>query len=386
MPDSVVEILLCVACGASKLETFFDFGSQPLANSFPTEPEQTPRYPLAVNYCPKCSHVQLTHSVDRSLLFKNYLYASGTTATLKKDFEEFAKELTDKHGPGRILDIACNDGSQLNEFKKLGWETWGIDPAQNLFEISSLNHNVIPEFLNSDHPARLGKFDVILAQNVLAHTDDPLNFLEITRHFGGTIYIQTSQAQMIRNFQFDTIYHEHISFFSEASMDALATRAGLAVLSVSNRAIHGGSFLFELGLPNNKSETPARDFVARNEIEKFAERTTSTISKIKELLTRLQDQGIEVIGYGAAAKGMTVLSATGAKLKYIIDDSELKQNRFTPDGRTRIVSIEHLKTEGNTIYLMPLAWNFADEIRARVKLAHSGDVKLIKYFPEVTLN
>ena len=379
----------CLACGGKNLKTSLDFGHQPLANAFQKEPKAGDKFPLAVNYCQECSHVQLTAIVSREAIFTDYIYVSGTSRTLQKDFSDFASQLTDKHGPGRVLDIACNDGSQLDEFKIRGWETFGIDPAENLHPISSKNHNVSMGFLSDNHPSDLGQFDVVIAQNVVAHTANPLEFLSIASRFGGTLYVQTSQADMISNFQFDTIYHEHVSFFSETSFATLANRANLELVDISKRGIHGGSYLFEL----RRQEAPILDvpklklgFVSEESMSLFTENSWKILHELKDLIYTLRKNGHRVVGYGAAAKAMTILSVADIQLDYIIDDSPHKQGLWTPCGGTPIYSIQALQVEDQEIYLIPLAWNFAEEILARVKAVFPLEVKVITYFPKVSVS
>jgi hypothetical protein len=360
-----------------------DLGEQPLANSFTTEPHVLPTFPLAVNHCVDCTHVQLTECVSREEIFEEYIYVSGTTETLRQDFKNFAIEITERHGIGRILDIACNDGSQLDAFKELGWETWGIDPAKNLFETSSANHNVLCDFLNDSH-LELGKFDVVIAQNVLAHTNDPLNFLNIAGQMTSNLYIQTSQADMIFKGQFDTIYHEHLSFFSQASMNELALRAGMNLKSVVRREIHGSSYLFHL--VNEKTSFVPFEFVTNDVLLNFRQTAENIITSLQTMLKEQKKKNVPIIGYGAAAKGMTVLNAVGIPIDFIIDDNTLKQNTFTPGLSIPVRSIDALKEMGEVICLLPLAWNFAEEIQQRVSQNYGGEINLLRYFPKVSMS
>jgi SAM-dependent methyltransferase len=370
----------CLACGSLDLEKVIDLGDQPLANSFSPNGLKLEKFPLQLNFCADCSHLQLSHNVKRTSLFEDYLYVSGTTSTLRNDFADFALEMTEKHGVGRVLDIACNDGSQLDAFKELGWQTVGIDPAKNLFPVSSIRHEVYCDFLNESH-LTLGKFDIVVAQNVLAHTDNPLEFLKIAAKLGTNIYIQTSQAHMVFENQFDTIYHEHLSFFSEKSMAFLAKRSGLVLTDVTIRKIHGNSFLFQLsmeGIEFNPEKYPNQETIAL-----FRDSVTRIITDLRSTLLEVKSTGLPVVGYGAAAKGMTLLNAVGVPLDFIVDDSPYKQGLYTPGLNIPIVSATSLTNLGTEIYLIPLAWNFADEILKRVNSSFSGLVHLIKYFPDV---
>jgi len=243
----------CLCCESDDLELVIDLKYQPLVNNLLSRiDEHFDRYPLQLNFCKKCSHLQLSHYVNPNLLFKNYLYVSGTTKTLRDYFEWFAVYVTKGLArPLNVLDIACNDGSQLDALKSLGHNTFGIDPAQNLYPISSKNHRIVCDYLNYDSISSFGvKFDLIIAQNVFAHVIDPLEFLRLCSNFltpEGKLYIQTSQAEMLEKGQFDTIYHEHLSFFSEQSMNTLVERIGdLQITEYQTTPIHGGSHLFRI--------------------------------------------------------------------------------------------------------------------------------------------
>jgi SAM-dependent methyltransferase len=287
-------------------------GKQALANNFQLDRVNVQEYPLATNYCEECSHLQLTHSVNPKTLFSNYLYVSGTTKTLKDYFHKFAEKIDMEYDLGknelskkRIIDVACNDGTQLDYFKKLGWATMGIDPAINLHGESSKNHFVICDFLNRNH----GNFlisDVLIAQNVLAHTNNPLEFLQIAARIAKTILIQTSQAFMVERNEFDTTYHEHVSYFSELSMFKLAQRAGLKLTKVEIMPIHGDSFLFTLEKDGGGVELQEPNCLEYEKVKLFGENATEILKDIDATIIDHKKRGRVVVGYGAAAKGMTV--------------------------------------------------------------------------------
>ena len=370
----------CLCCGNNELDLCLDLGSQPLANTYPEDDNTIlPTFPLAANFCAKCSHMQLSHCVDRSALFTDYHYVSGTTHTLREDFYNFADMITSKHGIGTVLEIACNDGSQLNAFKDAGWKTIGIDPAENLHPISSKNHETYCAFLNDTH--RKFKADVVVAQNVLAHVDNPLNFLEICKDISDHIYIQTSQADMLQNGEFDTIYHEHISFFSEKSLSELAERAGLVLVETSKRPTHGQSYLFHLQTAGSKQAlTPGP---TKQEVDKFAQNARNTIRAFKSELQSIRATGIKLIGYGAAAKGTTVLNAANEPLDYIVDDNPLKQNKYIPGMNIPIKHPDALLKESDDILVVPLSWNFYNEIKQKVMERKPTGVTLMQYFPSI---
>jgi hypothetical protein len=368
----------CVACGGFNLSLVIDLEDQPLANDFSRCPRYTSieKYPLALNRCDSCGHLQLTVSVDRSSIFNNYIYRSGTSNTLKQYSDWFAKKITDRHGVGRILDIACNDGTQLDSFKKLGWETYGVDPAQNISEYNKHEHRVA---FFDEKCLDLGRFDVIIAQNVLAHTDDPQKILEVAGMMSDNIYIQTSQAKMIDRGEFDTIYHEHISFFSPSSMAALANASGLGLKHFEIVPIHGDSFLFYIssGFQNTETYTWSKE-----ETDIFAEKAKRIVLDLGKVMV---ETDLPIIGYGAAAKAMTVINAMGIGPDYIVDDAVDKQFKFCPGSNIPVLPVDVLTDAPDHIMFIPFAWNFAEEIINRTRLVYKGKMDIVKYFPEVSM-
>lgn len=380
LKDTCRALTECLCCGSKNLNHVLDLGEQPLANSYlkyKGEPEQV--YPLGLNYCEDCTHLQLTHAVNPDLLFKNYLYVSGTTKTLLDYFDSFVA-LTEGYFPNvysrKVLDIACNDGSQLDSYKKFGYETYGIDPAENLYELSSKNHKIVCDYLTEESIAKFDtKFDIIIAQNVFAHNTYPKEFLEICKanlNDGGLIFIQTSQANMVEQSQFDTVYHEHISFFNAESMKTLAQRSGLTMINVERTNIHGTSFVFVLSAAANEGEysLSKETHQSLDIVQKFSENAKNTVSKLNNDIAKYQDK-YRIVGYGAAAKGNTVLNFGKIHLDYIVDDNPLKQNMFTPGMKIPIVSLDYINkiSKGETVVWIPLSWNFFNEIKQRIQTA-----------------
>jgi 2-polyprenyl-3-methyl-5-hydroxy-6-metoxy-1,4-benzoquinol methylase len=417
--ENCTELTSCVACGSHNLKLTLDLNTQPLANSYKLNKDDVQEeYPLAINRCTDCYHIQLTHSVNPHLMFDDYLYVSGTSTTMHSHCQHFAKYVKDTIGendkPLSVLDIGCNDGTQLDYFKELGFITYGVDPAQNLFERSSKNHTVwcdyfCDEFIEETVLSPDGdpiKFDVITAQNVFAHGPEPLKFLENAKHAmhdNTLLFIQTSQAFMIRNNEFDTIYHEHISFFNVKSMNELCKRAGLHLLDVQYMPIHGTSYVFVISknpeIRDSFLEDKIEQLIMIEEkagvydeatYERYAKRCDEIVTQLKYETDYVQ-QGIigwNVVGYGAAAKGMTLLNYSKIKLDFIVDDNPLKQGRFTPGMSVPIVSIDHIDNLDTTLFV-PLAWNFFDEIRKKIKERRNEEDhrydRFITYFPRVEI-
>jgi 2-polyprenyl-3-methyl-5-hydroxy-6-metoxy-1,4-benzoquinol methylase len=405
MKADCTKLTECVACGSNKLKLVLDLKRQPLANSYKLNKDDwQPEFPLAINRCEECYHVQLTHAVDPSLMFEDYLYVSGTTQTGHKHFEDFASLVHDMAPESdTVLDVGCNDGTQLDYFKILGYDTYGVDPAKNLHDLSNKNHSVACGYFNDEFAEKAFCFDVITAQNVFAHTADPLSFLKTASkvmHEDSLLFIQTSQANMIVNNEFDTIYHEHISFFNTLSMKKLCERAGLYLIDVTTMPIHGTSYVFIISKKDLKGsliEQRLEDETANGLYQpetyvKYANYCNAVVKELVEVVSRMtsNEVGWYGIGYGAPAKGMTLLNYSSLKLDFIIDDNPLKQGRFTPGSSIPIYSSEKLKELDDTVCFVPLAWNFYDEIVKKIKAArssskHSEFDRYVTYFPKVEI-
>ena len=391
----------CLCCDSTDIEILLNLNNQPLANSYHKEDEVLDEYPLGVNICNNCYHIQLTHVVNPDLLFKDYLYVSGTTKTLHdnmKWFVDYVLETTIWGKGNSVLDIACNDGTQLNYFKEKGFKTFGIDPAENLHELSSKNHKVICDYFNADKFHR--QFDVITAQNVFAHNSNPKEFLEHCdelMHEESVLYIQTSQAEMILNNQFDTIYHEHVSFFNINSMNELVKRTNLTLTDVIKTPVHGISYLFRLTkntfagrrkVFNEIEVERQRGLLSKKTYNEYTKNITKLVSDFKQLVQDSKKEGFELVGYGAAAKGMTFLNFADVKLDYILDDNKLKHHLYTPGTNVPIKPNGFLKQykENDKILFIPLAWNFYNEIQERIlKTRDNKNDWFLRYFPEVKL-
>ena len=391
----------CLACGSSTLIPTLDLHNQPLANNFRNTAETTneERYPLAINRCEDCDHLQLTHAVDPRLIYTHYLYVSGTSGTYVQYMDWYARFVREHfyRWTTSILDIGCNDGSQLDAFKKIGYATYGVDPAENLYAKSSANHTVVCGFWDEDSAGKLGRdFDIINTQNAFAHNPNPLAYLKLAKEYlkhDGKIFISTSQSDMVPNGEFDTIYHEHISYYNAESMKALAERAGLFLIDVVKTPIHGTSYVFVL------AKQPAKEHYIENILamesrlhmgstyRNWATGVKTLMDGLKEQIEEYQHWGYQCIGYGAAAKGMTLLNASGIKLDAVVDDNPLKQGLYCPGTTIPVVSADYIKNipANNKIIFVPLAWNFYTEIKRKIKIIRNNENDLfLRYFPTIT--
>jgi SAM-dependent methyltransferase len=393
----------CLCCGSEKLKLVLDLKEQPMANSFKKSiNDEEPTFPLKLNICEDCTHLQLSHAVNPDLLFKNYLYVSGTSQTLRDYFDWFAKEtLTYAPDAKTVLDIACNDGSQLNSFKVLGLKTYGVDPAENLHPLSNANHEVVCDYFTEKYTYHYKNkhLDIITAQNVFAHNSYPLEFLQQCKEImsdTSVLFIQTSQADMIRNNEFDTIYHEHLSFFNASSMSALAKRAGLFLVDIRKTPIHGNSYMFvfkKTAEDTSKvdavlAEEQALGLQDMNTYLAYADRAVTIVEDLKQTIEHYRSLDFVIAGYGAAAKGMTLINFGDLKLDFIVDDNPLKQGLLAPGSNIPVVAVDILDgvLEGANVAFIPLAWNFFTEIKSRIKTRRDqpGDV-FIRYFPKINI-
>lgn len=393
----------CRACNSQNISSILDLGEQPLANSYHEGKEKQDVFPLDLWLCKECFHLQLSVVVNPALMFEDYLYVSGTSRTMHEHFEYFANLFSEKINPSKrrsVLDIACNDGSQLDKFKNLGWETYGVDPAKNLYDLARSKHDVVCDYWSSKVAQKIGKkFDLLVAQNVFAHVDDIDGFLKgcyEAMHDDSYLSIQTSQANMIENNEFDTIYHEHLSFFNTKSMKVAANRNGFSLVDVFKAPIHGTSYIFVLkkgqkdemiSLSEIESEN-RRGLFSIETYEKYATRCKEVAKNFKDLINDLSGQTMTIVGYGAAAKGNTFLNFANVFLDYIIDDNPLKQNLLTPGMNIPIKSVQSLsEVDPEKLVIVPLAWNFFDEIKSRAsKNLKKPGAKFLKYFPKIEIS
>ena len=347
----------------------------PLVNTYGV----TEKFPLAVNRCKVCCHLQLSEAVDPLVLYSDYAYCSGTGKTALGFFTEFARTaLSYVPNAKRVLDIASNDGSQLDAFKALGLSTSGVDPAANLAEIAKAKGHAITVGLFEETFIPEGTtFDIITAQNVVAHTHRPMEFLSRCTdimHKDSRLFIATSQANMVVLGECDTIYHEHISYFNAGSMMRLAERAGLRLLDIVMNDIHGTSYVFVLGTSGEPSVRVAQ----RIQWEKAVGLTrpglyrwwkTHIAEKIERLgrtIDGFKGDGFFTVGCGAAAKGISMLNMAGVKLNVLADNTPTKHYKVT-SGMLIMPFDEIANLQESKVLFVVLAWNVGLEIRRNVE-------------------
>lgn len=394
----------CRVCKSKNTYAVLDMGFQPLANNYVNTPQHQDEYPLCLLRCKDCNHTQLNFTVKPEVMFRNYQYNSGTSRTLREYFARLVQKISTDMGKdvGVVLELACNDGSQLDEFKKLGWETWGVDPAVNIVDVGKKQgHNILTGFWGVDS-FEFPTPDVIVAQNVLAHVPDPIRFLQAcadAMNDDTYLYIQTSQCNMYRNGEFDTIYHEHLSFFTIASMMRATETCGLRITEVTKQPIHGTSYLFQIR-KNTVAKDHSMQVISAYEEEKYIGMYTDAFydgyqtqvqhvkSWVLNAIDMFVNKGIPIVGYGAAAKGMTLLNFFDIKnIEYIVDDATMKHGKYTPGKNIIITPPEKMGEDTRQeVCVMVLAWNFFDEISSKIQnLRSSSTTYMICPFPKQTI-
>ncbi len=380
----------CRACGARRLERFLSLGEVALANSFLASEDdfaREPRFPLDVYQCRECGMVQLADVIDPELLFRNYLYVTGTSDTIAEHNVALAATVVELLGLGAgdlVVEAASNDGSLLRCFQAHGVRTLGIEPATNIAERArAAGIETVNRFLEAgcaeDVRARHGPARAVIGNNVLAHVDAPVDFLRAARSLiadDGHVIVEVPQLrELLERLEYDTVYHEHLSYFSVTSLMRVCEEAGLRVERLDHVPVHGGSVrAYARPVETLREHGPAARALAEQErddgltsierLRRFATEVCASRESLLNLLGRLKADGRSLAGYGAPAKGNTLLGYCGIDtelLPYTVDKSPLKVGLFTPGAHLPVLPAETL-LERQPDYALILAWNFADEI------------------------
>lgn len=400
----------CRACDGFRLVRFLSLGPTALANSFLRSSEEfdaEPVFPLDVYFCEDCSLVQLLDVIAPEVLFRHYIYLTGISETIARHYRGYANEVADVarlEADDLVVEVASNDGSLLRCFDRLPVRTLGVEPATNIAEraresgVETLN-----EFFDSAAGERIrelhGPAKAVIGNNVLAHVDDPLDFLTGCARLlapDGVVVIEVPYIRdLVDRLEYDTIYHEHLCYFSVTTLLRLFERAGLRITRVRHVPVHGGS-LRVYGRPSATRRAHGEDAVVMAELEAALGFTSlslySALSRAVEknreallaLLDNLRSRGKSIAAYGAPAKGNTLLSYCGIDAELIpftVDQSPLKVGTLTPGTHIPVLAVETL-LDRRPDYVLILAWNFAEEIMRQQAEYAAGGGRFIIPIPE----
>jgi SAM-dependent methyltransferase len=397
----------CRACGGERLRLFLSLGLQPLANSFlrsPAEFASEGFYPLDVYFCEDCSLAQLLDVIDPEVLFRDYIYVTGTSETMATHNRQYAATVAELLGLGAsdlVVEAASNDGSLLGQFQKMGIRTLGVEPARNLAEVARANGIDTEEwFFGSASAQRLreehGPAKAVIANNVLAHVDDTRDFLSGARRLlaegGLAIFEVPYLGELLNRLEYDTIYHEHLCYFSVMALRRLCEAAELKIARIDRVSVHGGSLRVYAGTGSEHCaavtdwERKERElgFDSLSTYEAFARAVENHRRLLRDFLCERRLRGRTLAAYGAPAKGNTLLNYCGIDaniIPYTVDRNARKVGMYTPGTHLPVRPVSALLDQRPDEVLI-LAWNFSQEIMRQQEAYRVQGGRFITPLPE----
>ena len=379
----------CRVCGAENWHRFLDLGTVPLANSFVTdESVAEARFPLALMSCRECRLVSLDHVVDASELYGHYLYVSSPSRMIHEHMTQLADDFGQSLGldaSSLVVEIGSNNGDQLEKFERFGCSVLGIDPARNIASRAvARGIDTRTAFFTSavarEVRAERGPADLILARHVIAHVDDVRDVIAGVRELlsaDGLFALEVPYlAELLARRAFDTVYHEHLSYFLVGTLRRLLEDAGLRVIDVREFDVHGGSIVLtaahaESGKATNHDRVDGKIRAEQaagldrdQTYDAFAAEVERLRAALRDSLRELAREGCVVAGYGASAKGVTLLTTSqvpAESLEFCSDTTPDKQGTRIPGLGVPVISPEQARDRKPDVYLL-LAWNYRDEI------------------------
>jgi 2-polyprenyl-3-methyl-5-hydroxy-6-metoxy-1,4-benzoquinol methylase len=405
----------CRSCGAMLERTFVDLGMSPLANSY-IKPDHLnrmePFYPLHVYVCEKCLLVQLQQFSTPSDIFSDYAYFSSFSDSWLAHAKTYVDMIVGRFGLNRsskVVEIASNDGYLLKNFVSRGIPVLGVEPASNIAEVAKKKgiHTKVAFFGEKtalDLAADGWVADLIIGNNVLAHVpdlNDFVNGLKVLLKPRGLITMEFPHLlQIMRQNQFDTIYQEHFSYFSFLTVEQVFARHGMKLFDVEELSTHGGSLRIyachnddtskpiEVRAKELKLREATAGFGQLNHYLSFSLQVEATKRKLLSFLISAKQEGKHVVGYGAPAKGNTLLNYCGVRtdlIDYTVDRSPHKQGHFLPGVHIPIYGPERVR-ETRPDYLLILPWNIREEVMQQMSYIREWGGKFVVPIPEVQVH
>lgn len=406
----VFKLEICRACGSNDLLLFLQLGPTPVPNGFLKAHHRHKAekfYPLDVCFCKSCGLVQLAHVVSPKVMFKNYVYIPSTSETMRTHFASLAKQAikkADAKAGDLVLDIGSNDGTLLSAFKKQKMKVLGVDPAENLARKANRDGiNTIcalfTDLLAKKIRKKMGQVKIITATNVVAHVHNLDDFLEGIKTLlddDGLFMAEFPYLlDLIEKVEFDTIYQEHLSYFSITPLDKLLNKHDLNLVDVKRLSVHGGSvriFVSKKGVSSIRVKKllkleKKKKLLSPETYLKFRRKVDKIRHELVQQLWSLRLKDKSIVGYGASAKGNVMLNycRIGPEtLDYIVDSIPYKQGKFTPGMHIPIFAESKL-LEDQPDYTLLLAWNFAEEIIKKQSQYRKKGGKFILAIPKLTI-
>ena len=396
----------CRLCSNKSFELILDLGNQPPSNSFLTKNQlekKERKFPLRLYICKKCHHLQLLDVVDKKHLFSNYHYFTSANKPIIEHFKEYvdhvySKILEKKDNPF-VVEIGSNDGTLLKQFKKYKINVLGIEPAKNLAEASRKSKiKTENKFFNLSLAKKISKkenADLIIANNVLGHVDNLNEFMlgikKLLKNDGIFVFEVPHALNLIKKLEFDTIYHEHISYFSIIPLTKWLKKYNLEIFNLEKQKVHGGTIRVYVSKINNYKKNKS---VKNMEIieKKYGMTKINTyrnfskkIYSLKKILIKkimiLKNNKEIIFGYGASAKGNVLLNfceIDNKILDFITDTTKIKQGKFTPGTKIKIINPKNRPQKNIKMVALLLAWNYKSAIiKNERKFLKSGGKFLI---------
>jgi hypothetical protein len=406
----------CRLCSSPFFPFTVNLGDSPTANQLHEnriDAKKANRYGLEIAMCSRCKHIQLVEIVDPEILFSDYIYRSGTSATFVNHFSGLAEEIAKLSlNIDYILEVGSNDGTLMMKLKERNIRTLGVEPSKILADDCNREGlETICGYFNDETLKPIvdqrGNPTLIIGNNVFAHIDDLNGAFDCARRYlnpeGYFIFEVADVSRIVRDGIFDTIYHEHMSYHSVTAMIPFANAHGFKIARIDFVPTHGGSFRFfltingavdpKLNLENLLSEEQLLGLDSELALRSISAQIEKVKNQVTQNLAPLEEsEEFLIIGYGAPAKVVTFLSTLGLEdvhMLGIIDDNEYKQNKFLPGSGLGIVSSQRMlqdiseKHEGMKVACCVFPWNLGEEIRAKIVSQLPSGSRILTFFPEV---
>lgn len=378
---------ICRVCQSPGVRLVLDLGAVPLANDFlaPGSATDGSLYPLGLQFCSTCGIAQLVETVDPEILFRHYLYTPSASSTWRAHCVELSAWIRRRAGNPTapfVVEPASNDGRLLKAIRRWAPRVLGVEPARNIAALAEREGvPTLAEFFSSATARQIralhGPAQIIVGTNVLAHVPDIRDFLQGAAELladGGIVVIEAPYLRdLVEALAYDTIYHEHVSYLSVTAIDYASRISGLVLTHVERIPIHGGSIRIVAGREGELPDTTVATMLGEERqlgyadgsaLIDFGDRVARLQAQLRSTVDGLRASGLTIAGYGATAKGNTLLTTTGLThehIRYIVDRNPLKQGRLAPGSLVPVVDVSTLTSDPVDVLLL-LAWNLRDEI------------------------